>query len=613
MEYKGIPARDMIAKEGMAMRQASLRRGLQDLSVEEQVVLRRIYPESEIEAVESLSGDEVRALFPDGLPSSDVHVQTLYKFQGRLEPSDFRRTVQEAVSRTECLRTNYCRLGREVQKVILMQPKESPNIICQDLSQLEGDALDKTLQQIMEANMRQEIDLVHGAPFRLSAFRTGPSEYAVLAVTSQIVAGCFDFRKIFREMGDGVASEDVPFGSSSMTEKEDDEASYWDQLLENLPSVPALPYEKSRRAEYRQGFYRTGLPRNISLSLQKFASGNRDLLMGILESAWGLLLLETNKGSDTYFPLLLPSHGTGGFLRVLPIRFRKTPEISIEKTVASQLAQIGESMKCSRGPSQELSFNHLLSFYDFLHGERAYSAVEAFPEGNVVTQNVWAVQGIGLGIYFHANGDQFSMTMIYDESRFKPYGMELLAKRYAHILQQVLLDWKQPLSIFERENRGDEGAKPFLRNKESAASPPVHSLISQINFMEGIDLSALRRDILHPRIAACFMGDRIPKKEMEENCIFVLKGTVSRNIKLGNGLYNLLDLKKANSWVNETCLLPTRRSSLSVEVMSEDATLLYIPLEEMSRLMNNEPLIQRRMLLHAIDEMEKYQRLWAQM
>ena len=47
--------------------------------------------------------------------------------------------------------------------------------------------------------------------------------------------------------------------------------------------------------------------------------------------------------------------------------------------------------------------------------------------------------------------------------------------------------------------------------------------------------------------------------------------------------------------------------------MSEDATLLYIPLEEMSRLMNNEPLIQRRMLLHAIDEMEKYQRLWAQM
>ena len=175
------------------------------------------------------------------------------------------------------------------------------------------------------------------------------------------------------------------------------------------------------------------------------------------------------------------------------------------------------------------------------------------------------------------------------------------------------MDWKQPLSIFERENRGDEGAKPFLRNKESAASPPVHSLISQINFMEGIDLSALRRDILHPRIAACFMGDRIPKKEMEENCIFVLKGTVSRNIKLGNGLYNLLDLKKANSWVNETCLLPTRRSSLSVEVMSEDATLLYIPLEEMSRLMNNEPLIQRRMLLHAIDEMEKYQRLWAQM
>ena len=611
MEHKGNPARGMSAREGAAMRQGSLRWAFQDLSAEDQSVLRRIYPESEIEAVESLSENERRALFLDGLPSSNIHVQTLYKFQGRLEQSDFRRAIQEAVSRTECLRTNYCRLGREVRKVILVQPKELPDIIFQDLSHLEGEELDKTLQQIMEANMRQEIDLVHGAPFRLYAFRTGSSEYAVMVVTSQVVACCFDFRKVFRETGEGMVSEEVPCSSSPGMEME--ETSYWDWLLEDLPSAPALPYEKSRRAEYRQGFYRTSLPRNISLSLQKFSFGNRDFLMGILESAWGLLLLETNKCSDTYFPLLLPAHATGGFLRVLPIRFRKTSEISIEKTVAAQLVQIGESMKCRCVPSQELSFNHLLGFYDFLCGERAYSTGEASSEGSIVAQNVWAVQGIGLGIYFHADGDQFSMTMLYDESRFKPYGMELLAKRYAHILQQVLLDWKQPFSTFERENCGDESAKLSLSNQKSVARPPIHSLISQISFMEGIDLATLRRDIHHPRIAACFMGERIPKKEMEENCIFVLKGIVSRNIKLGNGLYNLLDLKKANSWVNETCLLPARRFGLSVEVMSEDAVLLYIPLEEMSRLMNNEPLIQRRMLLHVIGEMEKYQRLWAQM
>ncbi|MBQ7479909.1 MAG: hypothetical protein IJT01_13600 [Selenomonadaceae bacterium] len=340
MEHKGIPARDMIAKEGAAMRQEPSRWSFRDLSAEEQALLRRIYPESEIEAVESLSEKERRALFPEGLSSSNVHVQTLYKFQGRLEPSKLRRAVQEAMSRTECLRTNYCRLGREVQKVILVQPKELPDIICHDLSRLEGEALDRNLQQVMEANMRQEIDLVHGAPFRLYAFCTGPSEYAVLAVTSQIVACCFDFRKIFREMGEGMASEEVPRASAPGTE----DASYWDRLLEDLPSSPALPYEKSRRDEYRQGFYRTALPRNISPSLQKFSSGSRDLLMGILESAWGLLLLETNKCSDTYFPLLLPDHGADGFFRVLPVRFRRTSEMSIEKTAASQLAQIGESI-----------------------------------------------------------------------------------------------------------------------------------------------------------------------------------------------------------------------------------------------------------------------------
>ncbi len=47
--------------------------------------------------------------------------------------------------------------------------------------------------------------------------------------------------------------------------------------------------------------------------------------------------------------------------------------------------------------------------------------------------------------------------------------------------------------------------------------------------------------------------------------------------------------------------------------MSEDATLLYIPVQEMNRLMNDEPLVMRRMLVHAVAAMEKYQKLWVMM
>ena len=50
-----------------------------------------------------------------------------------------------------------------------------------------------------------------------------------------------------------------------------------------------------------------------------------------------------------------------------------------------------------------------------------------------------------------------------------------------------------------------------------------------------------------------------------------------------------------------------------MEIMSEDATLLYIPVQEMNRLMNDEPLVMRRMLVHAVAAMEKYQKLWVMM
>ena len=178
----------------------------------------------------------------------------------------------------------------------------------------------------------------------------------------------------------------------------------------------------------------------------------------------------------------------------------------------------------------------------------------------------------------------------------------------------MLFDWKQPLSSFSqgtRSDTGSSGAKPPAASE--SAWERLHSFVSGLEFFREIPLETLYRDITTPRNVACFMGDIVPGKDIEENFIFLVRGNAVRNVDPGDGSFNYLDFCSPNAWLNESVLLPRKKTRLSIEIMSEDATLLYIPVQEMNRLMNDEPLVMRRMLVHAVAAMENYQKLWVMM
>lgn len=590
-----------------------VRTAFDDLEPEDRSTLAAIYRGSAIEAIEPPTEDE-RSQFSGGEPALNVHLQTLYKYEGNLEPSRFIQAIRDMTEQEECLRTNYCLLNGEIRRVILSRRRDVPNIICQDLSSMEPKEQDDALERIMEGDMLLEFDLQQGALFRVSSFRTGETEYAVLVTVSLLIASRFDAGKLFRQLGKvgdartsqtSVRESSVPRKRPLFTEED---------APDSLPPFPSLPYEKAPHGDYRQASYRKWIPGNIISGLKKLSSDQWEVLMAALETAWGLLLLENSPREETCSPLLLSSSQNTSDFCVILARLRKSSDNSMEHTVAEQAAQIGQNAKNGRISPAVLSSNHFISFYDFLRAEKPFSESPARPEGTVIARNLWFARGMTLGVYFRRTGSRVLLTFLYDKSRFKPYGIELIAQKYLRILQKMLFEWKQPLSSFSQDALPDtdrSNIKPHV--SPESAWERLHSFVSGLEFFREIPSETLYRDITAPRNVACLMGDMVPGKDIEENFIFLVRGNAVRNIDPGDGSFNYLDFCSPNAWLNESVLLTRRKTKLSIEIMSEDATLLYIPVQEMNRLMNDEPLVMRRMLVHAVAAMEKYQKLWVMM
>ncbi len=589
----------------------------EELTPEERAMLDGMFKGSVIEIVEPVEEKE-RGLFFADVPAFNFHIQTLYKFAGDLEPSRLKDEIQRMIASEERLRTNYCLFNGELYRVVLSAGGDGPNIICQDLSHLEPEELDLTLERILKADMHQEFDLQGGPLFRIYSFRTGTGEYAVLLTISKLIASWFNMGRLLRRVGKNADSpEDME--SVNSCDKFDvadndsfSEEQITDQSIQDLP----LPYERTPRGEYCQVIYHKSLPGNISSGLLRFMSGSRTLLLAALETAWGLLLMENGSCEDCCVPLLLSDSGDkSGSFYMLSVCLRKNADVSIEHTVEEQADQIAQKTKAARKSGGNRPYSHFLSFYDFFAERASYSAAVASPQGNIIARNLWAASGVKLGVYFRWSGNRISMDFVYDKSRFKPYSLEIISQKYLQILQKMLFDWKQPVADFsgslpvsdtENEVRRSSDVKEGLRGS-------LYDAIAGLSFMKGVQTVTLCRDVANPKRIIYLKDKNIPRTEMEENFIFLVKGMVVRSISTGGELYNFLDTRNADSWLNESILIPKKKSRLSIEIVSEEAVCLLIPVAEMNRLMNDEPHIMKRMLLYAVSEMEKYQRFWTQM
>ena len=87
---------------------------------------------------------------------------------------------------------------------------------------------------------------------------------------------------------------------------------------------------------------------------------------------------------------------------------------------------------------------------------------------------------------------------------------------------------------------------------------------------------------------------------------------MARSIECGDGWYNTLDILKENSWINENVILPKHKVKISAEVITEQATILVVPLVNLMSTLKKSPLLAKNIIYHVMRQLEKYQRLWIQ-
>ena len=509
------------------------------------------------------------------------------------------------------MRMNYCQVDNRVLKVFFEHRQKMPEIIYRNLENVPD--IDTTLKNIIEADMRQSFDLRHDNLIRFSVFHTGDEEYAILMTVARLIENTFDVKSFFREAMNleilTTKKEKVKAWTSLTSESI---KNYWSKILKELPTLPLLPYSRTNAGIYRQKAYFLTIPADIMSDLREKAKSNKMMLMAILETAWAIMLQEFNNSQDVAFATLVPSK-TDENVNMIPVRLQAENQMIIQDTVDKQFKQLIISQpyaSIQMIEPQDKRFDHFLSFTDFLKDELLYSEAEAKTDGQLVLQNSWTTQSMKLGLYFHYSENITSISMLYDENKFHVDFGEILSRRYLLILQQMLTDWN--LNYEKFIDRLSSRIEEINKEDKEDNIKYLQNFISQLELLQGVNEGTLQQILKISKKETYFEGDRISGTDIEQNLIFVIEGKLVRNIETNDGWYKTLDIIKENAWVNETVLLEKQKAKMSAEVLTEKAQLMSIPLEDMKHLLIKFPDIDRKILQHVLNQMEKYQRLWVQ-
>ena len=378
-----------------------------------------------------------------------------------------------------------------------------------------------------------------------------------------------------------------------------------------------MPYEKLRPEGYRQKTYHTTISADILSDLRVRAQSNRMMLTAILQSAWGFMLQLMSHQRDCLFCQILSS-GKDFSLNLIPVRIIEDKKSTLEQIIRQQFRQlvVSQPYSCVDWSDLESSrklFNHLLSFKEFKSDELNYVETPCDGRAILIYRNSWSAQGMKLGVYFRYSEKNLSLSFIYNEKSFMPYGIERLCGMYKFILQQILVDWDAKYDSFKTRvlNRIETQLKMEKNTLENEAIK-IRDFLAQLPILQGrfegsIDLFANKGEII-----TYFEGDRLSGKILDEKFIFVVSGKLARNADSGDGWYNPIDIIGKNSFVNPTNFLEKRRLILSAEVLTEQAELFLVDKGAMIEILRKNPEVALSVMNYAIGQMEKYQMLWLQ-
>lgn len=557
-------------------------------------------------------------------------LQALYKLKGKLLPIKFSVAVSRAFDQNDYLRTNYVYSGRRFLAVVLQKRSTAPEVVFNNIGGIDRDDLDGELRKHMEADIRHGFDLTYGPLIRFSVFHTGEDEYAIIVTAIEAVMLNFDVRKIFRAALELPEADDIMsiVGNVKNSTLAGPIKEYWSKILSDLPDAAPIPYYDAGEKVSDQSLddtYLIHVPRDILSDLRSKAEGNKILLMSILQTAWGFLLQQGSSRQDVGYCIMVPKKEKGkystGMPSTVPIRLKIDGEPLVRELIMNAFKQFVVSQPYASMGREDIleiignrndAFDHFLNFNDFFVETDQYTKMEGSPEGKLITQQYSDVRYVKLGISYRYDEHQVIVSIRYNKQTFPHNNVTALVKHYFLVLQRMLTDWDEKYQKFMEQLQRHWQAEKDIAEREEDSRAILQDALSKLTLLQECDNGITQLFISGAKLYTKFEGDRISGQEIEQNMIFVIKGKLARSIETGDGWYNTLDILKENSWVNETMLLPQRRCHMSAEVLTEQAVVLYVPLNTVQKLIIKSPYLAHNIIQHSLRQLEKYQRLWIQ-
>lgn len=540
-------------------------------------------------------------------------LQSLYKVKGGFTPLQFNRAVFSVLSADD---------------KDIFRRYETPEITFRNILELDDDSLNELFPKVMEAEMRRGFNAGRVLPVRFSVFHTSMNEYAVIVTGLTQTLKNVDVRNIFRllmklPLNNAVKASGLEQMPGQMAESI---RNYWRNLFQDMPAKPRLPHavNTNQNPSGEIAIYPMRISGSIVSDILTKAKSNPAMLITILQTAWALQLQAENKCQDTVLCLLTSKRSSteGKQQSLLPVRHNIKVEQTIQDVVGKAFQQFivsqpyaamgRESLQEIMVQQSEGSFDNILDFCDFQADEKRYTTVEGRADGTLVQKNILDSSGVRLGLRFHSGENQLTLSLVYDCRNYTPERIARVAQEYELVLQQMLTDWYLPYGEF-RDHMGERLENTRQEQKDEKDSrAQLQDALSRLQLLQECEEGVIQQFVDEARITVYFEGDRLSDKEMEGQLAFVIKGKLARSIELGDGWYKTLDIARENTWINETVLLPDKKTNLSAEVLTERAMILTIPLTTVQNRLLKSPVLVNNIIRHSIRQMEKYQRLWIQ-
>ena len=576
-----------------------------------------------IATIQSLTEREQCVIDGQYLVSSAFSIQILYKVKGDIQQNTFNQAAREISNKNPMLRSSFCKLGDRMVRVTFFS--RMPEITYRNMEHMSGSSLHTALSKIMTEEKRRGFDLVTDTLVRINVIHTGESEYAVIVTQSVLTALSWSAHELIAKALNVTTLSPENLAGVYISEQETELSrvvlAYWKSLLKDIPHLPDVPGHKPSAKAYKPAEYEFRIaPRDFKI-LMDHSNGNKNMLMTLLQTAWGLFLQYVSGNLDTYYCLLLPDNcarlqnatATIGIINPMIVRLTCDESQKMKDIVGQQFRQMitSQSYACSR--IQDLCraidhvdlndlFTHFLSFHTFSMHVQSYAKAEGSADGRVVDMHSWEPRLYDLAVYFHLDEQGLRVIFVYNQNNFIFYGIERLAKYYDIVLHALLANWEHSFEDFELSLHdhlaGIRGNKLDANIKQQ----------KRIDFFSHLEMfHELPKQQLKILAAAAQMkiyseNDIIPMVDQEDSLLFIADGTVARSIDHGTSI-SPLDIRKENSCLNENALLTENSIRLSLQIVTEKAHIISLPVSAI----RGDKELWGKMLAYAQKEVEKYQ------